>query len=615
MDFRIFTATHQSGNETDIFTQESEERQMWILSDLPFDRPEQKSLLLHGLEKISTQYLLEMPKGESEEDVFENALKHLNEYLQNKLNQESAENLLRMGGLLIGYLSGSNLYISSFGQGEVFLWRKSGLMEISEGLSPTKTGGEFFANISSGDLQNDDKILFSTIRLQRSMSEKQMSHLLKDGVTEAIENIQFALDAEETGSILLLNIKSPPSFAFSEEKKKTGDFSQKGNDVLLQMQNTLENLWKEISQKGKTQKNSLLLGLAGIVGIILLVIFFQALSGQKETKETEQYTEFVNAIDIKLSSVGTRFTEGKIDQANEILNSMEKTALEMIENRVDETNAILILKEVQKKREDINSIMRIGNPDVMADLTTVKPDISAQGLFFLNNELLTFDEDSLYRVLLSGSGVENLGSITSGDSILLGTDFRTKKRGVFLTKGGSVLEWKDGQTITADTADSVWKPATDIKTYSKFLYFLDPSANQIWKYERRDSTYTLAEGWVGEEVDLSTAVSITVDGSIFVLDSKGTIRKLHRGKEVEYTIKGSPSETIVGDHIYTTGNLGRLFVLDGEGRRVIVLSKGENEAHYEKQLVFEGTGPLLDIFATENQIFVLDAQKIYRVAL
>ena len=60
-----------------------------------------------------------------------------------------------------------------------------------------------------------------------------------------------------------------------------------------------------------------------------------------------------------------RVIEGKIDQANLLLDSIEKTAREMLEQRVDLANAEQILVHVREKAEDVNRIMRITNPEVL----------------------------------------------------------------------------------------------------------------------------------------------------------------------------------------------------------------------------------------------------------
>ena len=59
--------------------------------------------------------------------------------------------------------------------------RDSSLLEVSEGLSPVMPGNDFFQNVSSGDLQNGDRLVISTIRLQRFATERQIASMLEDG--------------------------------------------------------------------------------------------------------------------------------------------------------------------------------------------------------------------------------------------------------------------------------------------------------------------------------------------------------------------------------------------------------------------------------------------------
>lgn len=620
MSFKLFSAKHEGrGDGASVFFHEkkTELGTVWLFGNLPYT-DESAARIESGLQDIFYKELLGVfSDEETHEDRFEAALKTANAFLAEAVG-DKAEDVLRTGALLVGYLVGDELLVSNFGQGEVFLLRDRNLIEISEGLSPIKVSNEFFLNISSGDLQNGDKLVFSTIRLQRYITERQLAGFLEDGVTEAMESISTTMGSPEPGTVFLVNVKGadtlplPGTSAASASPIKQNDFS------LARIAPQVADFLAKFStgRRGSNFHNKpwLLIG-AGLAGVLVIILLVNLLSGDVSPANSLKYEEFIRNVDKEFSMVETRLQEDKADQANLILNRIEEQARQMLIDRVEVSNAETILNLVREKREIVNRIMRITNPDIASDLQVAKEGVVARGLFFLDSELFAFDAANLFRGLLAGANPENLGELTTSGEIVLGTAFPSKNELVFVTAGGSVIEWSSGRASSAVTADSTWKPTVDVAPFSKFVYFLDPSGNQIWKYERRDSGFTVPEAWVTDQTDLTAARSFAIDGNIYVLTSNGEIIKLYRGTRVNYEVKGIPDGSLEGDVLFTNEDSTEIFVLDRANKTVFVFDKGENEAVYKKQIVIENTEALVDLYAREGRLFVLGEQKIYEIKL
>lgn len=619
MSFKLFTAIHegkQAGTSVYFHEKRSEDAALWLFALLPF-AGEHARKTETGLRELFDRELFSVfADGGDFEERFELALKKANEFLLESIG-DKAEDVLRSGALIVGYLHENGLLISSFGQGEVFLARDRTLLEVSEGLSPVQVGEDYFLNISSGDLQNGDKLIFSTIRLQRYITERQLAGYMGDGVTEAMEAIESSLAAAEPGTVFLVNVKAVDTLPFPESSTKFSDTKGKSTNAIAAPLTQLSNVFNKFTrQQGRAADWKKWMIPTFIFGG-LIVIFFtvRMLSGGTGNEISLKYADFVENVETDFSMVETRLQENKADQANLILNRVEEQAKQMLIDRVDVTNAEKILTAVTEKREVVNRIMRITNPDIMTDLLAAKQGIIARGMFFIDAELFVFDTTNLLRILLSGSNAENLGSITTNDEIALGTAFPSKNEAIFITKGGSVLEWVNGNTDTAVTADTTWKSTIDIGTFSKFLYFLDPVVGQIWKYERRDSGFTIAEAWITDATDVKNAVSFAIDGSVYVLTNTGEIIKFYRGARVNFELKDIPGGKLTGDIVFTNENLDQIFVLNKAEKKIYVLSKLETEAVYKKQIVLENTEPIVDIFVREGRLFALGEQKVYEIKL
>lgn len=617
MPFKLFSALHE-GKGTENFSAFSEKKidgaTLYLAILLPFRGESAKTLHTGLLGLLENELGKVFTDADDLEAKFESALKRANEFLGEGLG-ERAEEVLRKGALLVGLMHDEELLVSSYGQGEIFLFRERSLIEVSDGLSPNRPGEEFFQNISSGELQSGDKLLISTFRLQRFVTERQLGHFLEDGVTEAMESISSAIEASEAGSLYILNVKAVETLPFPEAETTKARALPFKTPQLAGALKPLQSTFKKAEHLPlPSKKTALLLGSA-VAGFLLIFAIVSVLSGGSEKQTNSQYQDFVSSVEGEFKNVDTRLLEGKPDQANLILDRIEEQAEKMLTDRVDVTNAQEILRIANEKREVINKIMRIKNPTIMADLSGAKDGVVARGLFFMNNELFAFDANDLFRVLLSGSQPEKAGTVTGTDEITLGTPLTAKDEMIFYTKSGTVVEWSDGQARSATTADDTWQPASAIAAFSKFLYLLDPAADQIWKYERRDSGFTMPEGWVADGTDISKGVDFVIDGSVFVLTSEGEIIKFHRGAKADYALKGLPDGKLTGDRIYTDEALSQIFVLDRAQKRISILNKADSEAVYDKQVILENTEPIVDLFAREGRLFVLGEQKIYEIKL
>ncbi len=618
MSLKLFSAIHDcKGESAAVFFHEKKTDigTVWLFGNLPYTGESAHQIETELKVLFEKELLGVFSEEETHEDRFEAALKKANTYLAANIG-EKAEDVLRSGALIIGYLTESELLVSNYGQGEVFLMRDRSLIEISEGLSPIKVGGEFFANISSGDLQNHDKLVFSTIRLQRYITERQLAGYLEDGVTEAMESISSTMGSAEPGTVFLVNVKTADTLPLPNMEGAPEGKAQDTEFSLESLAPQVAAFFKRFTggRRASAHNKPWIIAGVGAVGVLLIFLFVSLLSGETSNPDSLKYEEFINNVEKEFSMVETRLQEGNAEQANLMLSRIEERAQEMLLDRVEVSNAETILQLVGEKREVVNRIMRITNPDITSDLQIAKDGVVTKGLFFLGSELFVYDATNLFRILLSGSDPENLGLLTNGE-VALGTAFPSMNELVFVTESGSVVEWSDNQTSSAVTADSTWKPTIDIAPFSKFIYFLDPTGNQIWKYERRDSGFTVAEGWITDQTDISAAISFAIDGSIFVLTSNGEIFKYYRGSRVNYDVKGTPGGPLAGDIIFTDEDNDELYVLDKTSRSIYVFGKGENEAVYKKQIVIENTEALIDIYVREGRLFVLGEQKVYEIKL
>lgn len=164
-------------------------------------------------------------------------------------------------------------------------------------------------------------------------------------------------------------------------------------------------------------------------------------------------------------------------------------------------------------------------------------------------------------------------------------------------------------------ADTDWQVPVAVEEYLGNLYILDPGKNQIHKYLSFPGGYRPRHDYFREKVDLSGAVDLSIDGSIYVLYRQGRVLKFTLGKQEEFSLdEFHPSwqeVKIVG----TSPEAKDLYLVSDDG--VMVFGK---DGEYRYQLKVTHLGSIEDLVVsasdTETKLWFYTQQgEWYEVGL
>ncbi len=293
------------------------------------------------------------------------------------------------------------------------------------------------------------------------------------------------------------------------------------------------------------------------------------------------------------------------------------------------SEALDLLERIKTKREEMNRVIRVVLPRVLAPLSAKKPDIVAQGFIGLpSGEFTVYDRQNLYRVSLET--VEDGEKIGTEELILNAAWFPRFQSQVFMTTGNSIIEVLNGQPISMKTEDPAgWVTGSDIKTYLRYLYVLSPERKQIYKYERLSSKYGPPAEY-NINGDLSGALDMTIVGPVYVLRDVSTqsklkqrdVLKLLRGEKQTFNIRNLPPGAMDGvTKIFKSTTTSNFYFLDPEKKRIVMTTNDGDlgDSLYLKQYVLDSdqVGTLKDLYVDSNdsRLYVMDEKKIYVIDL
>ncbi len=595
----------------------------------------------------------------------ESALKELNGLLKGFFLSSGIQDVHAVVAVLE---ASGTLHLSHTGRAEAYMVRAGTTVQITEyyrGKPPTA-----FMHIVTGDLEPQDDCILSTQRLLRIFTPAQLTTVVHQyGLTSLTQIVSQLNDEQESASLLHLHVTGTkdvalPSSPSARRVAKTSSsarlmstlqkqtsrlrpslslpsfsFGKNTHSLFSSLGSVREKCTQFVSDlyHPERKRRAHLFLLAGSVGVFVLLWMVVQLSlFSQRTQTREQLKQLVEQINSDISTAESRELAGDTDSANAILERAEERAKQVMGNEsgLFRTEALDILDRIHSKREDMNRIIRLSAPRVMASLSGKDANVSARGFVGGGNgSFSVFSEKDLYTVSLNT--VSDPKRVTKEESILHATDFTRTQSKVFLTNASSVLEVSNANSAspviesfkTEDPAG--WVIGSDMESYLRYLYILSPEKKQIYKYEHLSGRYGPASEY-NVSGDLTGALDMTIAGPVYVLKDTSSVTgkagdrdvvKLLRGEKQTFSIRNMPPQALLNTTKIVKGQNGNFYFLDPKGKRIIVTTNDGDigDSLYLKQYVFDaeqvGTLQDLSVDPDGSRLYVLDEKKIYVIDL
>ena len=622
---RTFSFAREASDETP-------REEVFVLFELA-DRPTNGEALIRTIFQ-TLQEICFLDQTQDPYERFETALKEVNAIIAESREILPNKNLGRINAV-IGFLSGKELHLTQSGEAEAYLVRKGAITTVTEGLATDDSAVDIFINIASGKVENRDKLIFGTERLLRYATKNELIKIFSPNkeIGLSLEELDeiIVLEGAQTTGILALDTVTEATAARTEPEISRGE--GRLADITKHLNRGIGWIRDKIPEgtklpgggKLKFDKNYVILGFLVVVILILLSVSW-SLGGQRNSVKLEEVRAALESVQTNIDMAKTRRNIGDKPQAYSHLEEAEVVATDLVKSGLAIEEADIKIAEIKTLRDELDNIQRYTNITALSDISTINPEVSLVGIEDFHGRKVTYDSSSLYDTALDTvAGSTELDAVSV---VRTGRYFADRDAVVFITADSKVIEWRDGETSIVDTDDENWKSGIDVATYSKYIYLLDPTNNQIWKYPRNRDNYGSATGY-NESADLTKTVSISIDGDLWILvndndgDMGNDIIRIRKGEKKALQITDLPAEVWQNPKkIYTNENLKFVYVLDQNAKRILRFYKDPPEAGtesraltYNRQYLFEDLEEVRDFWidSSEQKLYVVDSQKVYEV--
>ena len=477
-------------------------------------------------------------------------------------------------------------------------------------------------NTLSGYLQNGDMFLLGTGEFFRLVNEEVLKSALNvQTPEEAVEILAPSIHGQQDGGAAAIvfqvfeaKVLSTPAKPMRIKEKRTFDLGKRWK---VRIGNFIERIDEKIKRriiylKANKEKSprsqKTLISVALILLVILTVAVFFGMKQRKNFGLNSQTSALLQQAKAKkeegegLLTLNPAKSRQLLLEAQDLLHQIEATGGQSGELTQFKQELEPLLGSVLQERQVEGALF--------FDLEIIKAGALGNNFILSGEQMIILDknQNSIYAVGLQ----DKKSTILAGGEKLPGASFLADLNGSLYVlaeqgfyKANKIPELKIKK-------DEEWGLILGTAGFTGNLYLL--SSGEIWKYSSGEEGFSSKQKWLKEKNDLSQALAMMIDSSIWILTKDGQILKFTRGAKDSFNLTGLTKPISGPVAFYTNADLKNLYLLDKGNSRVVVVNKsGEYQAEY----LWSGLGEASDLLVNsdEGQIFLLAGGKIFTINL
>ncbi len=470
----------------------------------------------------------------------------------------------------IGTVVGNILYVFVKGGGKILIKRGGKIGEVLSSENELSTG--------SGFLEDGDHVILETKKFSEIVDTNVLSQSLQGQFAEITENLAPMVHEKEEGaaSAIVVEYKKEeetlvvPTLPEEEQTQKRINFAVP--HFLNKYSSILTDRIRMFRLGSVDHSKRLFLSIAVLIGFVFLISIFLAVKRQNDAKTKALFEQYYVSAQKKYDE-GQSLLDLNKSLARDSFYSAQKLLLEGEPK----------FSKGSSEREQVDDLLNKVNDQISgtANAKQVNP-----------TEAKTSDS-----LLLSSELSSNV-------------DFATKEVNDIYTLDSSGVNKNGKQIIKKD-----WGNVGGLGIYFGNIYILNKASKQVLKYVSTASEYVKATYFAQDtNPDISSATSMAIDGSVWILLKDGTILKFTRGSADSFQLSGLDRGFSSPTRIFTNADSDNVYVLDNGNSRIVAFDKkGAYVSQYQSSMF--KTAKDLEVREKDKKVFILNGSKLFKFDL
>ncbi len=368
------------------------------------------------------------------------------------------------------------------------------------------------------------------------------------------------------------------------------------------------------------KRGAVLPAAVALLAFVLVIVGVRTVQAQQQHQLDQRFTSLVSAA----QQLETQ-ANGSSDhtQAQNLVHQAQALLDQAATMKHDQAPVTTLRKTLLIDLDKQSNILQLPDPTVMATFDGSSKDAGAIELAGDTSTLYVLDSGQqkifqVMRVQKTKTAVVSKGDQVGQNQLAAPQLIASADAGTIVILDSEHRLWqyvpsKNALGLVGLKGTESWKSVQDIASYGGNVYVLDAAGGNIFRYVPKDGQYVDAPSRffdTDNKVPLTQAISITIDGSIWVLRSDGQILKMAGGQGQTVPITGLPQAMVKPATIFTTADLHSLYVLDAGSNRVIQLGK---DGAYQRELNLSLPQPAKSLWVDESNraLYVLANNTLY----
>ena len=362
---------------------------------------------------------------------------------------------------------------------------------------------------------------------------------------------------------------------------------------------------------GKNQKIIITVALVSIILFLQNSISINFKNKNEEKRKND--LEIIKLIEQKENQVDSSLLYNNEEGAAALLSEIS-SLISQLPKKITDAQALALIEKFNQLNIKIRHEIKV-EPEELADYTKLKDTAQPASLAVLNGKIYAADaiNKNIYAFDL---GDKSATTINDFNVEIKSFDFPTiSNDNIYFYNQDSIIQLDTKiSTSAALTLNSLGdkEGVADQNVYNNKLYVLNSKHRQIYRYDKSLSGFKTGSAWLKDTNELESAVDFAVDGSIYVLNSGGEIKRFLKGKKEELKLNNVQPSLSGSTKISTTEK--NLYILDPKNKRVVAYEKtGKLLAQYQSDKFTN----LKDFAIDESgkKIFILNGQNLLQINL
>ena len=505
------------------------------------------------------------------------------------------------------------VYLSSVGEVGVYFFREGQYAKlVSRSWPPV---------FLKGEIKNEDIVFVSTEEFFNVLTPGRINRMI------LTEKNDIKISRFITSELLQRSLQIPHILIETEEtyvQKRAGNVPLNYNvngdisvnrDLSNQQTSLIETLksrflTKSIDAELYSKRNKK----AAFVGVILLTILIVSITfGVKKRRMQDikdSYSNDLTTAQHRLNESLDIFSLNKT-RSRELFLESKNLMQNLTEKGITDSELVDLKNNIEQNQGKILGEF-IVEPQTFLDLELVTDNFNSDKMMFSNGYVYVVDKRSrkIIKLSVASKRSEVLVGPNKIDEIYDAAAYVDR---IFVFNKDGIFDLTNTKKKLVDSTegDNILTTA-----FAGNLYLLNKSSSRILRYPGDGEVFGEGKDWLSAStaINLGTAKSMQIDGSIWVLVEGNVIHKFTQGNLQNYSLDDGYAEGVHIDNFFVSDETDDLYVLDSEKGGIYVFDKsGIYVARYESGEVKDATS--LVVSEVDKRMVVLKGNKLLSMEL